>query len=78
MQALDSNSIMVFLKHFSVSEQTLKGVSKVYVQRNSKVGELVGTINALMAWQATTPLRLYEVRFRFLPRGLSLKMRHRK
>jgi len=78
MQALDSNSIMVFLKHFSVSEQTLKGVSKVYVQRNSKVGELVGTINALMGWQATTPLRLYEVRFRSLPRGSSLKRRHRK
>lgn len=53
---------MIFLKHFSVSEQTLKGVSKVYVQRNSKVGELVGTINALKGWQATTPLRLYEVR----------------
>ena len=54
---------MIFLKHFSVSEQTLKGVSKAYVQRNSKVGELVGTINALMGWQATTPLRLYEVLF---------------
>jgi len=60
---------MIFLKHFSVSEQTLKGVSKAYVQRNSKVGELVGTINALMGWQATTPLRLYEVRFYFLTRN---------
>lgn len=59
-KALDNNSIMIFLKHFSVSEQTLKGISKVYVQRTSKVGELVGTINALMGWQASTPLRLYE------------------
>ncbi|KAF8319268.1 cysteine proteinase [Clavulina sp. PMI_390] len=58
--ALDNNSIMIFLKHFSVTDQTLKGVSKIYVQRNSKVGELVGTINAMMGWQATTPLRLYE------------------
>lgn len=54
---------MIFIKHFSVNEQTLKGVSKVYVQRNSKVSELVGTINALMSWQASTPLRLYEVRY---------------
>lgn len=52
---------MIFLKHFNISEQTLKGVSKVYVQRNSKVSDLVGTINALMSWQSSTPLRLYEV-----------------
>ena len=33
-------------------QQTLKGISKVYVQRNSKVPALVGTINALTGWQA--------------------------
>jgi len=68
MQALDNNSIMVFLKHFSVSEQTLKGVSKVYVQWNSKLSELIGTVNALMGC-----LRPYEVRFHSLPWGSSLK-----
>jgi ubiquitin carboxyl-terminal hydrolase 7 len=53
---------MIFLKHFSVNEQTLKGVGKVYVQRNSKVSELVGTINAIMGWAHTTPIKLFEVR----------------
>ena len=52
---------MIFLKHFSVNEQTLKGVGKVYVQRNSKVGDLVGQVNAMMGWANTTPIKLYEV-----------------
>lgn len=52
---------MIFLKHFSVAEQTLKGVGKVYVQRNSRVADLVGTINAMMGWASTTPIRLFEV-----------------
>jgi ICP0-binding domain of Ubiquitin-specific protease 7 len=62
VQPLDNNSIMIFLKHFSVNEQTLKGVGKVYVQRNSKVGDLVSTINMKMGWASTTPIRLFEVR----------------
>ena len=52
---------MIFLKHFSVSDQTLKGVGKVYVHRNSKVGDLVPIINEMMGWTSTTPIRLYEV-----------------
>ena len=52
---------MIFLKHFSVNKQTLKGVGKVYVQRNSKVGDLVSTINMKMGWASTTPIRLFEV-----------------
>jgi ubiquitin carboxyl-terminal hydrolase 7 len=52
---------MIFLKHFSANDQTLKGVSKIYILRHQKVGELAGTINELMGWQASTPLRLYEV-----------------
>jgi ubiquitin carboxyl-terminal hydrolase 7 len=52
---------MIFLKFFDVSGQSLKGCGKMYVQRNSKVSDLVGSINAMMGWP-TTPLKLYEVR----------------
>lgn len=54
------NSIMIFLKYFDVSKQTLLGAGKVYVQKNSKVGDLVPIINERMRWQPTTPLKLYE------------------
>ncbi|KAG9126664.1 hypothetical protein FRC07_002537 [Ceratobasidium sp. 392] len=54
------NSIMIFLKYFDVSKQTLLGVGKVYVQKNSKVGDLAYVINERMRWQPTTPLKLYE------------------
>ncbi|KAG8782435.1 hypothetical protein FRC12_020829 [Ceratobasidium sp. 428] len=54
------NSIMLFLKYFDVSKQTLLGVGKVYVQKNSKVGDLAYVINERMRWQPTTPLKLYE------------------
>lgn len=52
---------MIFLKHFDTSRQTLLGVGKVYVQRNSKVGDLFSYINEKMRWPAGTPLKLYEV-----------------
>lgn len=54
------NSIMIFLKYFDVSKQTLLGIGKVYVQKNSKVGDLSLIINERMRWQPTTPLKLYE------------------
>ena len=56
-------SIMIFLKHFDTSKQTLYGVGKVYVPRSSKVGDLVGIINERMRWPPGTPLKLYEVFF---------------
>lgn len=54
-------SIMVFLKHFDTSKQTLLGVGKAYVPRNSKVSDLFGVINEKMRWTPGTPLKLYEV-----------------
>ena len=54
-------SIMIFLKHFDTSKQTLFGVGKVYVLRSSKVGDLVPVINERMRWPSGTPLKLYEV-----------------
>ncbi|KII89207.1 hypothetical protein PLICRDRAFT_599629 [Plicaturopsis crispa FD-325 SS-3] len=55
-----SGSIMIFLKHFDTSKQTLFGVGKVYVARNSKVGDLAPIINEKMLWTPGTPLKLYE------------------
>ncbi|KAG8763667.1 hypothetical protein FRC11_014280 [Ceratobasidium sp. 423] len=54
------NSIMIFLKYFDVSKQILSGVGKVYVQKNSKVGDLMPLINERMRWQPSTPIKLYE------------------
>ena len=54
-------SIMVFLKHFDTTKQTLYGVGKSYVPRNSKVGDLFPIINERMRWTPGTPLKLYEV-----------------
>lgn len=56
-----AGSIMVFLKHFDTSKQTLYGVGKVYVSRNSKVQDLHPGINERMRWTPGTPLKLYEV-----------------
>lgn len=53
-------SIMIFLKHFDTTKQTLYGVGKCYVQRNAKVGDLMPIINERMRWTPGTPLKLYE------------------
>lgn len=52
--------IMIFVKHFDMSKQTLYGVGKVYVSRNSKVQDLHPIINERMRWTPGTPLKLYE------------------
>ncbi|KAJ7156042.1 hypothetical protein C8R43DRAFT_421204 [Mycena crocata] len=53
-------SIMVFLKHFDTSKQTLLGAGKAYMLRTSKVSELAHVINERMRWTPGTPLKLYE------------------
>ncbi|KAG6878712.1 hypothetical protein C0993_011527 [Termitomyces sp. T159_Od127] len=53
-------SIMIFLKHFDTSKQTLYGVGKTYMLRTSKVGDLVAIINERMRWTPGTPLKLFE------------------
>ena len=57
---LPQSSIMIFLKHFDTSKQTLRGIGKCYAQRSAKVGDLVPTINERMRWTPGTPLKLYE------------------
>jgi ubiquitin carboxyl-terminal hydrolase 7 len=54
-------TIMIFLKHFDTSRQTLLGAGKQYVSRTSKVGDLVPLINERMRLPTGTNLRLYEV-----------------
>jgi len=54
-------SIMIFLKHFDTSKQSLYGVGKTYMLRTSKVGDLAPVINERMRWTPGTPLKLYEV-----------------
>lgn len=58
---ITSNSIMIFIKYFDVSKQSLYGIGKTYVQRTSKVGDLCHVINEKMRWTPGTPLKLYEV-----------------
>ncbi|KAJ7924230.1 hypothetical protein B0H13DRAFT_2230059 [Mycena leptocephala] len=53
-------SIMIFLKHFDASKQTLFGIGKAYMLRTSRVSELVHVINQRMRWTPGTPLKLYE------------------
>ena len=63
LQTLHSNHTshsMIFLKHFNVEDQTLLGSAKIYVPRNSKVGDLQSTINQMLGWAPTTPIKLYE------------------
>ena len=60
---------MIFLKHFDTSRQTLLGVGKVYVQRNTKVADLLPYIHEKMRWPVGTPLKLFEVWFEPSTRG---------
>jgi ubiquitin carboxyl-terminal hydrolase 7 len=53
---------MIFLKHFDTVKQTLFGIGKEYVSRNSKVQDLHSLINERMRWAPGTPLKLFEVR----------------
>ncbi|KAH9981229.1 ubiquitin carboxyl-terminal hydrolase 5 [Lactifluus volemus] len=45
---LPQGTIMVFLKHFDTSKQTLHGIGKCYAQRNAKISDLGPTINERM------------------------------
>ena len=54
------DSIMIFLKYFDVSRQTLTGICKVYVPRSVKVGDLQDIIQKEMKWPPGIPLKLYE------------------
>ncbi|KAH8702140.1 putative ubiquitin C-terminal hydrolase [Talaromyces proteolyticus] len=55
-----SSSVLIFLKHFDASLQTLTGISSVYVRKNQKVSDLAPTILEKMGWPAGTEFLLFE------------------
>ncbi|KAF9649103.1 hypothetical protein BDM02DRAFT_3167185 [Thelephora ganbajun] len=52
--------IMIFLKHFDTTRQSLFGIGKVHIPRAGKVNGLIPIINERMMWTPGTPLKLYE------------------
>jgi ubiquitin carboxyl-terminal hydrolase 7 len=53
---------MIFVKHFNVEEQTLKGVGHFYVHKHLKVSDLATLVNEHMHYPVGSPLKIYEVR----------------
>jgi ubiquitin carboxyl-terminal hydrolase 7 len=68
IQLDNAGTIMIFLKHFDNTRQSLFGIGKIHMPRASKVSDLIPIINERMRWASGTPLKLYEVRdSAFLP-----------
>ena len=53
--------IIVFLKHFNTTRQTLFGIGNIYVRRTDRVRDLIPIITDRMKWSPETQLKLYEV-----------------
>ncbi|KAH8927853.1 cysteine proteinase [Atractiella rhizophila] len=52
--------IMIFVKHFDIKAQTLKGIGHFYVHRHMKVSDLVPLINEHMGLHPATTLKIFE------------------
>ena len=52
--------IMIFLKYFDITSQTLFGITTFYAAIQDKVSDLSPTINKIMGWPAGTPMKLSE------------------
>lgn len=57
----NANPLMIFVKHFDYSQQTLSGVGQFYVNRHMKVGDLMAQVNDRLNRPLNTPMKLYEV-----------------
>lgn len=59
--------IVLFLKHFDVEQQTLRGIGHIHISKEKRVEDLVPIIMKKMNWPEVAPtgeknkLRLYEV-----------------
>jgi ubiquitin carboxyl-terminal hydrolase 7 len=53
--------LMILVKCFNVSHQTLVGIGHFYVHQNQPVEAVIPLINARMDFPENTPLMLYEV-----------------
>jgi len=62
IQLDNAGTIMIFLKHFDTTRQSLFGIGKIHMPRASKVSDLIPIINERMRWASGTPLKLYEAR----------------
>ena len=60
-QSLKNTHTLLFLKHFNVEAQTLRGVGHLHFPKNEKISELTAPILQVMNWPLDTNLRLYEV-----------------
>ena len=67
IQLDNAGTIMIFLKHFDTTKQSLFGIGKIHMPRASKVSDLIPIINERMRWASGTPLKLYEVRDNAFP-----------
>ncbi|KAI9885549.1 MAG: hypothetical protein M1823_002648 [Watsoniomyces obsoletus] len=56
----DNPLILIFLKHFDATNQTLKGVGHVYIPRRARVADLVPKVNKIVGWPEDTAIELYE------------------
>lgn len=56
----DEGPIMIFVKHFDVSAQTLAGVGHFYVHKQMRVQDLIPMICERTAVPLGTPLKIYE------------------
>ncbi|KAI4171690.1 MAG: hypothetical protein LQ343_004083 [Gyalolechia ehrenbergii] len=45
-----SPPILIFLKYFNHSDQTLRGIGHIYMKKTSKVAEIIPPIQQLMGW----------------------------
>ena len=64
---------MIFLKWFDCSRQTLLGQGKLFVNKNSKVSDLLPYIQEKMKWPSSTPIKLYEEIKAGMIEGMKLK-----
>jgi ubiquitin carboxyl-terminal hydrolase 7 len=69
----NNQPIMIFLKFFDISRQTMTGQGKVFVQKNQKCSDLLGIIQERMGWTNTVPIKLYEEIKAGMIEGLKLK-----
>jgi ubiquitin carboxyl-terminal hydrolase 7 len=66
--------MIVFLKHFDRTRQTLLGAGTVFVQETDKVRELEDMINDKMGWEEGTALNLYDASFQNQSLPLTAKL----
>jgi len=61
IQLDNAPTIMIFLKHFDTTKQSLFGIGKIDMPRASKVSDLIPIVNERMKWASETPLKFHEV-----------------